>query len=425
MNKVIIIGGDHYNALGLVRCFGINGIKPDGILTEPNVSSRFCNHSKFWNTVKYVTDENEAYQYLLTLPSCDEKPVLVPSSDGAMLMIDAHNEELSKKFILPGFKNNPGMVAHLMNKYNQMKWANNLGIETAKTWMLNLNDYKNLLSQFVYPCIVKPVISSEGHKSDIRKCDDEKSLISAIDWLKLNGYKRILVQEFLVKDYECELWGCIPQFSDKVPYLLSKHLREWPKIAGSVSCHEFIVEPAMKRQAEEILQKLKAGGYVGNVDIEILSIKGKLYLNEVNFRNSGDVYALFKDKVYYPYYSYLDMIGQDISGYNMEYTNDSYAMNETTDIRHALTGGISLFTWLKFLLNSEDKAYWFKGDMKPALYKYKYFVAKIIRQLFMYQKLKKLMGGGKNDLLKTSDSYGITCQLCDPQYEYTNGRMAA
>ena len=60
----------------------------------------------------------------------------------------------------------------------------------------------------------------------------------------------------------------------------------------------------MKRQAEEILQKLKASGYVGNVDIEILSIKDKLYLNEVNFRNSGDVYALFKDKVYYPYYSY-------------------------------------------------------------------------------------------------------------------------
>ena len=43
----------------------------------------------------------------------------------------------------------------------------------------------------------------------------------------------------------------------------------------------------------------------------------------------------------------------------------------------------------------------------------------------MYQKLKKLMGGGKNDLLKTSDSYGITCQLCDPRYVYTNGRMAA
>lgn len=386
MNKVIIIGGDHYNALGLVRCFGINGIKPDGILTEPNEFNRFCNYSKYWNTVKYVTDEDEAYQYLLTLPSCDEKPVLVPSSDGAMLMIDDHCEELTKKYILPGFKHNPGMVANLMNKYNQMMWANDLGIETAKTWLLGLNEYENQLQEFVYPCIVKPVISTEGHKPDIRKCDDEKSLISAIDGLKQKGYKRILLQEFLIKDYECELWGCIPEHSSKIPYLLSKHYREWPRVGGTVSCHEFIVDSDMKKQAEEILQKLKSGGYVGNVDIEILSIKGKLYLNEVNFRNSGDVYALFKDRLYYPYYSYLDMIGQDISDFNMDYTNNAYAMNETTDIRHAITGGISLFTWLRFLRQSKDKAYWFKGDMKPALYKYKYFVVKMVRDFFNNRK---------------------------------------
>ena len=32
MNKVIIIGGDHYNALGLARVFGVNGVKPYGLL---------------------------------------------------------------------------------------------------------------------------------------------------------------------------------------------------------------------------------------------------------------------------------------------------------------------------------------------------------------------------------------------------------
>lgn len=381
MNKVIIIGGDHYNALGLVRCFGINGIKPDAILIEPQKTNRFCNHSRYWNTVRYVNDENEAFEYLLSLPATEEKSVLVPSSDGAMLMIDAKSKDLSRKYILPGFKGNPGMVAHLMNKYNQMKWAKELGIKTAKTWLVDFQEYKNLLPEFIYPCIVKPVISSEGKKCDITKCDDEDFLIKTIDKLKSKGYNRVLIQEFLVKDYECELWGCILEHSDNTPYLLSRHLREWPKVGGSVSCHEFIIDPTMKVQAEEILNKLKTGGYVGNIDIEIISIKGTLYLNEVNFRNSGDVYALFKDKMYYPYYSYLDMIGQDISGYNMEYTDKAYAMNETTDIRHAFTGGISFFTWLRFLHQSKDKAYWFKGDMKPALYKYKYFLVKFVKEL--------------------------------------------
>lgn len=150
MNKVIIIGGDHYNALGLVRCFGINGIKPDAILIEPYKTNRFCNHSRYWNTVRYVNDENEAFEYLLSLPATEEKAVLVPSSDGAMLMIDAKSKDLSRKYILPGFKGNPGMVAHLMNKYNQMKWAKELGIKTAKTWLVDFQEYKNLLPEFIY-----------------------------------------------------------------------------------------------------------------------------------------------------------------------------------------------------------------------------------------------------------------------------------
>lgn len=31
-NKVILIGGNHHNGLGLVRCFGINKIFPYGII---------------------------------------------------------------------------------------------------------------------------------------------------------------------------------------------------------------------------------------------------------------------------------------------------------------------------------------------------------------------------------------------------------
>jgi len=41
-------------------------------------------------------------------------------------------------------------------------------------------------------------------------------------------------------------------------------------------------------------------GYSGNIDIELFLINDELYLNEVNFRNSGDVYACFNNKVYYP-----------------------------------------------------------------------------------------------------------------------------
>lgn len=118
-----------------------------------------------------------------------------------------------------------------------------------------------------------------------------------------------MVQEFLKKDYEAELFGAILQSTDKIPYLLSKHVREWPPIGGSVSYHEFIDDAILHGKAKALLSKIRNSGYVGNIDIELFIIGDDIYLNEVNFRNSGDVYACFAPAVFYPYYSYLDMVG--------------------------------------------------------------------------------------------------------------------
>lgn len=382
MNKVVIIGGDHYNALGIVRCFGINGIKPYGILTttDKNKKKNFCYLSKYWEKYWLALSDEEALIILKQqFASEKEKPVLVPSSDGMALLIDLHLNELSEHFICPSIKGNQGEIAKLMDKSHQVEWAKQLGIKTAKTWCVELNaNIDFLYNEVVFPCIVKPVISSEGHKTDITKCDDLDALRKCMKEIQEKGYHRILVQEFLQKDYEAELFGCIGEHSDRIPYLFSKHVREWPPVGGSVSCHQFLKEPELIDQAESLLRKIKNFGYVGNIDIELFVINGELVLNEVNYRNSGDVYACFQHKVYYPYFSYLDMIGADTTALNIEYSTDKYAMNETTDFRHVVYGNLSLKEWLFYWKNSGDYAYYFKGDMKPVWKKYRYFLKKFI-----------------------------------------------
>lgn len=382
MNKVIIIGGDHYNALGMVRCFGINGLKPYGILTtySKREKDNFCYSSKYWERYWFALNDEEALEILKKqFFKEDEKPVLVPSSDGMALQIDLHLNELSEHFICPSINGKQGEIAKLMDKSHQVEWANQLGIRTAKTWCVDLNgNLEDFYNEVVFPCIVKPVISSEGHKTDITKCEDLKALVKSLEEIKEKGYNRILVQEFLKKDYEAELFGCIGEHSDKIPYLFSKHVREWPPVGGSVSCHKFLKNPSLIEQAESLLRKIKDYGYVGNIDIELFVINGELVLNEVNFRNSGDVYACFQHKVYYPYFSYLDMIGADTSALNTEYSTDMYAMNETTDFRHVVYGNLSLREWMCYRKNCRDFAYFFKGDMKPVWKKYRYFLKKFV-----------------------------------------------
>lgn len=67
MNKVIIFGGDHYNALCLVRVFGVNGIKPYGILTVEKGQERniYAAKSKYWQKVWFVKNEEEGLKKLL------------------------------------------------------------------------------------------------------------------------------------------------------------------------------------------------------------------------------------------------------------------------------------------------------------------------------------------------------------------------
>jgi len=382
MNKVIILGGEHYNALGIVRSFGVNGIRPYGILTTTSKKKKynFCYLSKYWEKTWFALSDSEAIDILLREFRDEEiKPVLVPSSDGLAYEIDTRLDELKQYFIVPSIKGKQGEIARLMDKKNQVTWAHQLGLRTAKTWCIELEErLDDFYQEVVFPCIAKPVISSEGHKTDITKCETLESLKALLAVLSGKGYHRILVQEFLKKDYEAELFGCIAEHTDRIPYLFSKHVREWRPVGGSVSCHQFLKEPALVKQAEHFLHQIRDYGYRGHIDIELFVINGELVLNEVNFRNSGDVYACFGQNVHYPVFSYLDMIGEDTSKMNIEYDTEHYAMNETTDFRHVIYCGLSIREWIKYWRKSGDYAYWFTGDMKPVWRKYRYFIKKMI-----------------------------------------------
>ena len=387
-NKVIIVGINHFNTLGLIRSFGVNGIKPHVILVNPDGVSNFCGKSKFVGGFDVVHSDEEAFALLVEKFNDEKlKPVLVPSSDGAIYMIDTNHDTLSNKFILPHINNKQGEIAKLMNKDNQALWAQQLGIPTAKTFLINFDDEEWMKVDYPMPYIVKPVLSHEGSKGDIRRCDSRKELFDYINELKKKGYFRILLQEFLFKDYEMELFGTMMEHRKEIPYILTKHVREWKRVGGSVCCHEFILDEELHNQARSILNKIQDYGYVGNFDIEIINVKGKIYLNEINFRNSGDIYACFHNKIFYSFYSYLDMIGERDFTMKMDYNNKYYAMCEDRDFNWVRYGFMSFGEWFKYLRKTKDFAYFSWKDIKGTHAYYKNY--SIIRFLFKKLHIRK------------------------------------
>lgn len=214
-NRIIIIGGDHHNTLAVVRDLGSHNCDISVLLHgdfdasgKPKIS-----YSRYAKKCTYTVenDEQAILEWLITHHgSAELKTILFPCSDLAAYTIDDHNHELSKWYIIPGFKNSPGRVVQLMDKMNQKRFADENGIPMAKSQIVSFKNYtQDLSNELIYPIIIKPNVSAFGNKSDIKICRNCEELERAIQEYCNAGYKNAIFQEFLKKKYEVCAYGCL------------------------------------------------------------------------------------------------------------------------------------------------------------------------------------------------------------------------
>lgn len=375
-NKIILLGGNHHNGLGLVRSFGVNGLKPYGIIIGPGTRNSFVRKSRYWEKTWSVETEEQALELLMMEFSSEKrKPVIIPWSDGAAEVIDSHLDQLLSFFIVPSFNRQQGEIVKLMDKQKQVEFLENAELPMAKTWTVAF-PLERVPEDLVYPCIVKPVSSYEGNKTDIRKCDSYNDLTNYLKKLELKKYSRILIQEYLNYDYEFEFVGsCGPDPA----YIISKNVRVWPVVGGTNSFLKVMVDEKCHSTCRAILKFLQKKNYFGMFDIEMFFMNGKIYVNEINWRNTGNSFLCLGSNVHYAVIWYLNAIGEDTS-HLLHVSNDSsqYGMNESTDIRHVVFNGYGFGKWMKDRKKTSSFALWYIKDMKPVFAQYVYLVKEFV-----------------------------------------------
>lgn len=379
-NKVVIIGDDHHNPLNLARSFGVNNIEPYGIIIVAEPSKAFSYKSKYWKKVWLVKNIEEAKNILRNSFNCEsEKPVLIPTSDDAAQLIDAHLEELKIKYIVPSINGTENSIVELMDKFYQIEFINKYGIPMATSKIMYEASWKDDILFMKYPCIVKPVSSYEGLKSDIKKCDNKIQLeeyLTEIFYEK--KYKRILVQEFIDFDYEIEFVGA---FTPKErSYFFTRTHRGWPIIGGTNSFFSIIKDKELELFSKKVLDAFEELNFSGLFDIEVFRCGDKILLNEINWRNTGNVFFSLGTNVHYAVIWYGAVTGQntdDLLHYNEDV--ELYAMNEATDLRHVVFNGYSFREWNKERRKSKSFALWFKGDNRPTFKRYIQLLCSLIK----------------------------------------------
>jgi len=109
MQRVVVFCFDNVNALGLVRCLGEAGYKPEcycyGEETEYILSSRYISKG-----IGFKTKE-DCFSFLLDeYPIYEEKPVLLTIPDYPAYMVDSHLDHLKKKFIVMNAGETGGVI---------------------------------------------------------------------------------------------------------------------------------------------------------------------------------------------------------------------------------------------------------------------------------------------------------------------------
>lgn len=371
MNKIILIGGDHYNGLSLVRLFGKRGLHPYGIIVGPTAESGFLRKSRYWEKVWTVSDDSQILDILERQFGKERlKPVIIPWSDGAASTIDKSLDRLVEKFHIPSIGKTQSRLFDMMDKGKQVAFAHSCGMRMAQSYEIDLDgDYS--ISDIVMPCIGKPIVSCEGDKKDIKRIESHSDLDLYLKELKAKGYHRILIQEYVDIDKEYDIEGFIHE--NKYTYFVSEKVRTWPDIGGPTAYSFSVNNKALNTEIEKIVHYLNEIEYSGLFDIEIFRSGGHYLFNEINWRNSAVCFAAAASGVEYPLYWYYSVTGKDFT-MRIPRRYGVYAMVELLDFHHVMNKQISLKEWMRDLKKSKAKAYFDKSDMIPLVKRFFMFV---------------------------------------------------
>lgn len=363
MKKVVIVfGNDHTNSVGVIQSLGQAGYKSIGLLFGGR--SNFVSSSKYTKGVITAKGAQECIEKLLkNVPTNNGKTPIVACCDTAALVLEQNADRLKEYFVFEYATNYS--LEYLSKKENQVRLATESGFNVPKSW--NLRDSKRIPIDITYPCILKPLVSCEGAKSDIRVCKTREELEMNLNSLAYT--KNVLLQQYIDRDYEISILGCGLKSGQCVIPVVENKLTLYPKEVGLECLADMqpLVDSPIKTSIEALIEKT---GYVGLFSVEMMHCKddNKFYFTEINLRNDGAEALVTKYGANLPLNHVENLL--DLPLTEQKVFRPGYYIWDMHHFLSLIHGDISVTTWLKELRMSNGFMLYFKDDKKPFFKQY-------------------------------------------------------
>ena len=361
-NKILIIGGNHQNPLGVIEALGQKGLRPYVIINCSNRSS-FVLKSKYIQKGWICTTDDETVNCILkNFCNTSDKTVVITCNDNMASLLSDHYDKFKDFLIIPGI-NRQGAVSEWMDKEKMSEAAESIGLSIPKSWLVSKN---NMPSDIEFPCVTKSLTSVKNGKSEFTICNNQKELNDFVATQAHSG--TIQVQQFIDKEFEFQYLGCSLNGGEEIIIPGRTHI----DVTTHFNNLTFLRYQKDKVVADsETLSKtedfIRMTGYSGLFSVEFMHGKdGKDYFLEMNFRNDGNGIVVTASGTNLPYIWYLYNTGGDyVSEIKKSVVKETYSVPEDSYFISMLQGDMTYREWRRNMKKANCYLSYFKGDTKP------------------------------------------------------------
>lgn len=358
--NVVVIGAVHHNTLGVVRSLGEAKIKKDNIivfLVGAENKKNIVSTSKYLkkDNIIFLETDSEIVEKLDLIAVDKVKRVIICCSDGSAEEVIKNNERLKEFFYCPSTKID---ISHLMEKEEQTKIAIACGLKAPYSTILNNENYKEWNK---FPCIVKPLKSIIGDKSDIKILNNLDELSEIVNSeKKLN----LQIQEYLKKQFEFQLIGCSLNDGNDVIIPGYTNIVRQPK---NTNTGYLKYSPILNFEfdKESVLKFLKTIGYNGLFSIEFIRATDNAdYFLEINMRNDGNAYCVQSAGINLPFlWCFYNFYGK-FPEMSFSFSKSLFFMPEFSDFKREVKT-VGIFKWIKQFVCAKSHAIANRKDPRP------------------------------------------------------------
>lgn len=345
--KAIVLGGDHHNALGVIRALGRMRVNPDLYLLACKADKPYITSSKYiGETFRFETPDEIGDALLDRFSSTNEKAVIFCCHDALAEMLDRRKGELEGKYFFP--HSTTSSVTMLQNKKTMGELALRCGLNIPE-------DSKE------YPLMLKPLNSVSGSKEDILVCRNADQFD---EYFKTHTPQNTLVQKYIDKKLEFQLIGCVTFDGKIVIPGYSSILR--PCKGSNTSFLRYEALPDSFCDIPSCRKFLQETGFRGLFSMEFLrDAQDRDYFMEINFRNDGNAICVTDSGVNLPYIWYKSCLGEDHDEMLSVVPKSIYVIPEFDEISLRRSRQISFGEMISDFRKADAGMEWDSKDKSP------------------------------------------------------------